>query len=45
LANIPKATRAIVSCNKAAEEIFGYPLEEIIGRNTEFLHVDRTRYL
>lgn len=38
------ATRSIVSCNKAAEEIFGYSCEEIIGRNTEFLHVDRERY-
>jgi PAS domain S-box-containing protein len=41
---IAPATRAIVSCNKVAEEIFGYPREEIIGRNTEFLHLDHERY-
>lgn len=28
------ATRAIVSCDKAAGEIFACPREEIIGRNT-----------
>lgn len=38
------ATRAIVSCNRAAEEMFGYPAAEVIGRNTEFLHIDRVHY-
>ncbi len=37
-------TRAIIACNSAAERIFGYSEKEMMGRNTEFLHVDRATY-
>lgn len=41
---INPATLSIVSCNRAANKIFGYQGEDIIGRDMEFLHVDRTHY-
>jgi len=34
------ATREIVECNRAAEEIFGYSPDELIGSSTRLLHVD-----
>jgi PAS domain S-box-containing protein len=37
-------SRVIVDCNQAVERIFGYPRNEVLGRNTEFLHVDREMY-
>lgn len=37
-------TRTIVNSNPAMERIFGYSQEEVIGRNTEFLHVDQAKY-
>ncbi len=37
-------TRAITTCNPAVKNIFGYNQEELIGKNTEFLHVDRQMY-
>ncbi len=37
-------TRTIIACNSAAERVFGYSEKEMIGRNTEFLHVDRATY-
>lgn len=37
-------TRHILSCNAAAERLFGYPREELLGRDTEFLHVNRGAY-
>ena len=37
-------TRFIVSRNDAAEKIFGYGEDEMLGKNTEFLHVDNTTY-
>jgi PAS domain S-box-containing protein len=36
--------RTIIQCNPAVEKIFGYGIDEVLGRNTEFLHVDRTMY-
>lgn len=38
-------TRTIVSCNDAVKQVFGYEKDEVIGRNTEFLHVDKEAYL
>jgi PAS domain S-box-containing protein len=35
-------TTMITDCNPAATEIFGYSREDMLGRTTEFLHVDRT---
>jgi PAS domain S-box-containing protein len=35
-------TTAIRDCNPAAAEIFGYSREDMLGRATEFLHVDQT---
>jgi PAS domain S-box-containing protein len=37
-------TRTIPACNPAVEDIFGYSQEEIIGKNTEFLHVNKELY-
>jgi PAS domain S-box-containing protein len=41
---IDPTTRTIIACNPAVEQIFGYRREEVIGCNTEFLHVNRTMY-
>ncbi|NGP75348.1 PAS domain S-box protein [Balneolaceae bacterium YR4-1] len=37
-------TRIIRDCNKAAEKIFGYKKDELIGHSTRFLHVDEAHY-
>ncbi len=37
-------SRVITDCNKSAEKIFGYNKSEMIGRNTEFLHVNKEMY-
>jgi PAS domain S-box-containing protein/putative nucleotidyltransferase with HDIG domain len=34
-------TSVITDCNPAATEIFGYSREDMLGRATEFLHVDQ----
>jgi PAS domain S-box-containing protein/putative nucleotidyltransferase with HDIG domain len=39
---VDPATRLIIECNDAATRIFGYSHEEIVGRGTDFLHVDQT---
>lgn len=41
---VDPSTRRIVMCNAAVEQIFGYKKEELIGKNTEVIHVDRTSY-
>ncbi len=42
---IDVSDRTIVACNPAVASVFGYSVEEVIGRNTEFLHVDHEKYL
>ncbi len=37
-------TRNIISCNKAVEDTFGYKIDEVVGRNSEFLYVNREMY-
>ncbi len=41
---ISSSSRTISMCNSAVEKIFGYRPQEIIDRNTAFLHVDETGY-
>ena len=41
---VDPSTRTIATCNAAVEHIFGYGLEELVGRSTEFLHVNRQTY-
>jgi PAS domain S-box-containing protein len=37
-------SRTIITCNPAVERIFGYNLQEVLGRNTEFLYPNRDLY-
>ncbi len=41
---IDASNRSVAACNQAVERIFGYRIDEVIGRSTEFLHVDREHY-
>lgn len=41
---VDPGSRVIRDSNAAVETIFGYTREEVIGRNTEFLHVDHQMY-
>jgi PAS domain S-box-containing protein len=41
---INPTTRTIMSCNPAVARVFGYTEQEVIGRSTEFLHLDREMY-
>ncbi|MEQ8664904.1 MAG: LuxR C-terminal-related transcriptional regulator [Rhodospirillales bacterium] len=37
-------TRTIVACNATCERTFGYLPNELVGRSTEFLHVDQSHF-
>ncbi len=37
-------TRMIITCNPAVGRIFGYAEKDVIGRTTEFMHVDRSSF-
>jgi PAS domain S-box-containing protein len=37
-------TRTIIDCNEGAERIFGYKRDEMLGRDTEFLHVSKEKF-
>jgi len=41
---IDPSENRILLCNSAIERIFGYPRKEVLGRNPEFLHVDKQMY-
>ncbi|TVP56460.1 MAG: PAS domain S-box protein [Gemmatimonadales bacterium] len=41
---VDREGRAITECNAAAEAMFGYPREELIGMETRSLHVDETNW-
>jgi PAS domain S-box-containing protein len=37
-------TRIILDCNPAATKLFGYSREEIVGKDTRFLHIDDSAF-
>ncbi len=41
---IDASTRTIEEVNRALEDMWGYSRQELLGRNTEFMHVDREAY-
>ena len=42
---IDPSTRRILSCNRAAKQIFGYTQGELVEKNTELLHISKEKYL
>ena len=41
---VEPASRTILDCNPAAERMFGYRRDEMVGRNTRMLHCDADTY-
>jgi two-component system, cell cycle sensor histidine kinase and response regulator CckA len=41
---VRKLDRGVVECNRAAEAMFGYSREEILGNDTRLLHVDEDHF-
>lgn len=41
---VDTSNRRIVQCNPAAERVFGYAAEELVGQSTELLHLDHAAY-
>jgi two-component system, cell cycle sensor histidine kinase and response regulator CckA len=41
---IDSASRTVTACNEAAEAIFGYDRDELIGNDTRMLHVDERAF-
>jgi len=37
-------TRTVTACNDGVQTVFGYRKDEVVGRNTAFLHVDDSMY-
>jgi PAS domain S-box-containing protein len=42
---IKPGTRLILECNQVVRNIFGYEPEELIGRTTEILHIDKQHFV
>lgn len=41
---VDPVTRTIMKCNPAIRSVFGYEVEEVVGRNAKFLHVNQEMY-
>jgi two-component system sensor kinase FixL len=41
---VQPADRTMIACNPAVKPIFGYTQEEVLGRGTEILYVDKSAY-
>jgi PAS domain S-box-containing protein len=41
---VDPTSRTVLACNPAVERVFDYTVDEVLGHNTEFLHVNRSMY-
>ena len=41
---VEHSTRQIIECNSATTKMFGYPYEDILGKDTRFMHVDQKHF-